>query len=124
MLVTLGTRPDGGQRHHVHEVQRADRRLAQISVALPREGGEPGIDGVQRLLGDDETAAPQHTTDRFDLVGDTVLILVPESHGRSEEAIGDVIGAKLLKRRVGVHRLVLGVAVDERALRAPERFPQ
>jgi hypothetical protein len=91
---------------------------------LPRERGEPGVDGVERLLGDDETAAPQHTTDRFDLVRDPIPIVVPEGHGRSEEAIGDVIGAKLLERRVGVHRLVLGVAVDERALLPPERFPQ
>jgi len=67
MLVAFRTRPEGGERDHVHEVQRAHRRLAQIGVALPRERGEPGIDGIQRLLGDDKTAAPQHTTDRLTL---------------------------------------------------------
>src|SRR5882757_1049383 len=97
MLVTLRTRPDGGERNHVHEVQRAHRRLAQIGVALPRERGEPGVDGVQRLLGDDEAAAPQYSTDRFDLVGDPIPIRVPEGYGRSEQAIRNVIGAKLLE---------------------------
>ena len=34
MLVSIGARPDGGERDHVREIERGDRRLADIGVDM------------------------------------------------------------------------------------------
>ena len=57
MLIAVGSRPDGRERHHVGEVQRRDRRLAHIGIDVPRQAPKPGFNGIYGLGDAGEVAA-------------------------------------------------------------------
>ena len=96
------------------EIQRRDRRLADIGVDMSGKRAKPGLDGVDRLDHAGEVAALD------DLLGETKLfvgeawIIVPDGQRRRHIGFADEIGAEILQRRVGVERLVMGVGVDQR----------
>ena len=67
MLVALGSGPHGRERNHVGEIERRDRRLADIGVDMARQASEPGLDGVDALGDAGEVAALDHLLDEAQL---------------------------------------------------------
>ena len=53
------------------------------------------------------------STRRSFVVGDAGVV-VPDRHGRSDKGLPDGIGSEFLQRRVGIHSLVVGVAIEKR----------
>ena len=84
MFVPLRPGPDRRERDHVGEVERGDRRLADIGVDVARQAAEPGLHRVDRLGDAGEVAAlddlldqPQLLVgDRADRASQTVTVAV------------------------------------------------
>ena len=75
---------------------------------------EPGIDRVHGLYHAGEVAPLDQFLDETQpFVGDT-RIFVPDRDGRGDIGLTDQVGAEFLKRRVGIHRLVVSIGIDER----------
>ena len=71
MLIPFRPGPDRRERHHVREVERRDRRLADIGVDVAGERSEPRLDGVDALAHAGEVAALDGLLDQTQaLVGD------------------------------------------------------
>ena len=113
MLVALGPGPDRRKRHHVREIEGRDRRLADIGVDMARQAAEPGFDRVDRLAHAGEVAALDGLLDEPQPLVGGPRILVPDGDGGGDIGFADEVGAELLQRRVGVERLVGGVAVQQ-----------
>ena len=114
VVVALGSRPDGGQRNQVSEVEGRERRLPDIGVDVAGQAAEPSLHRVNGLGDAGEVAALDDLFCEAEfLVGD-VRVLVPDRERRRHIGLASDIGPELLERRVGVERLVVGVAVEER----------
>ena len=61
-----------------------------------------------------EVAALDDLLDQPQLLVGDARIVVPDRDGRGDIGLADDVGAELLKRGVGVHRLVVGVGVEKR----------
>ena len=114
MRVALGSGPDRRERHHVGQVDAVHQRPADVGVAVPRQGAEPGVDGIEGLEDGHEAAAVDDPLDRPHLLLDPSRILVPHRHCGGQIAIGDVVRTELLKSCIGVQGLVGCVAVLQR----------
>ena len=109
MLVALGPGPDRRERDHVGEVEGRDRRLAHIGVDVTRQAAEPSLDRVDAFGDAGEIAALNDLLDEAKLLVGDAGILVPDRDGGGHVGFADQVGAELLERRVGIHRLVVGV---------------
>ena len=114
MVVARRAGPDRRERDHVGEVQRRDRRLTDIGVSVPGQRAEPGFDRVDRLDHAGEVAALDDLLDQPQFLVGEARIVVPDGDGRGDVGLADDVGAQLLERGVGVHRLVVGVGVEKR----------
>ena len=106
MLIPFRPRPDGRERHHVREIQRRDRRLANVGVDVARQRAEPRLEGVDRLAHAGEVAALDGLFDQPKPLVGGASVFVPDRDRRGDVGFADEIGAQLLKRGVGVDRLV------------------
>ena len=113
MLVPLRAGPDRRERHHVREVERRDRRLADIGVDMAGKAAEPGLDRVDSLAHAGEVAALDRLLDEKQPLVRDARIFIPDGHSRGHVGFADEVGTKLLQCRVGVLRLVGGIAVQE-----------
>ena len=95
------------------EIERRDRRLADIGVDMSGKRPEPGLDGVDRLDHAGEVAALDDLLGEPQLLVGETWIFVPDSQRRRHIGFADKIGAEILQRGVGVERLVMGVGVDQ-----------
>ena len=50
MIIARRPGPDRRERHHMGKVQGRDRRLPDIGVDVTRQGAEPGLDRIHRLM--------------------------------------------------------------------------
>ena len=114
MLVAFGSGPHRRERHHVGEVEGRDRRLADIGVDVAGQAAEPGLDGVHALGDAGEVAALDDLLDQPQLLVGDAGVFVPDRDGRGHIGLADQVGAELLERRVGIHRLVVGVGIEQR----------
>ena len=57
MFVFFRSSPDGGERHHVGEIESLDRRLANVGIDVSRQASEPGFHRVDGLADAGEVAA-------------------------------------------------------------------
>ena len=60
MLVSLGPGPHGRERDHVREIERRDRRLADVGVDVTGQAPEPGLGRVDALRDASEIASLNH----------------------------------------------------------------
>ena len=114
MLVPFRPRPHRRQRDHVGEIERRDRRLADIGVGLAGQGAEPGLDRVDGLDDAGEVAALDDLLDEPQLLVGDARIVVPDRDRRGDIGLADRVGAEFLQGRVGIERLVVGVGVEQR----------
>ena len=61
-----------------------------------------------------EVAALDDLLDQPQLLVGEARIVVPDGDGRGDVGLADDVGAELLERGVGIHRLVVGVGVEKR----------
>ncbi len=114
VLVTLGTRPDRRKRDHVRQIQRRDRRLADVGVSVSRQGPEPSLDRVDRLHHAGEVAALDGPLHQPQLGVGHGGVLVPDHDCRRDEGLADQIGPEVLERGVSVEGFVIRVGVQQR----------
>ena len=113
MLIPFRPGPHRRERHHVREVERRDRRLADVGVDVAGQAAEPCLDRVHGLAHAGEVAALDGLLDQPQPILGDAGILVPDGDGRRDIGLADEIGAEFLERGVGVERLVGGVAVHQ-----------
>ena len=114
MLVSRRPRPDRRQRDHMREIERRDRRLADIGVDMAGQRPEPGLDRVDALDHAGEVASLDDLLDQPQLLVGDADIVVPDRDRGGDEGLPDRVGAEFLQRRVGIDRLVVGVGVEQR----------
>ena len=114
VVVPFGACPDRRQRHHVGKVQGRDRRLANIGIDVAGQASEPGLDGVHALGDAGEVAALDDLLDQPQLLVSDTRVFVPDRDGGRHIGLADRVGAEFLERRVGIHRLVVGVGIEQR----------
>ena len=95
------------------EIERRDRRLADIGVNLAGQTAEPGLDRVHGLAHAGEVAALDRLFDKPQPIVGDAGVLVPDRDRRGDVAFADEVGAELLQRSVGIEGLVGGVGVHE-----------
>ena len=95
------------------EIEGRDRRLADIGVDMAGQAAEPRLDRVDRLAHAGEVAALHRLLDQAQAIVGEVGVLVPDRHRRGDIGLAHQIRTQLLQRRVGVERLVGGVAVHQ-----------
>ena len=114
MLVARRARPDRRQRDHVREIERRDRRLADIGVDMAGQRPEPGLHRIDALRHAGEVASLNDLLDQPQfLVGDT-RIVVPDRYRRGDEGLPDRVGSEFLQGGVGIHGLVVGIGIEQR----------
>jgi len=106
------------------KVQSVHNRLAHVGVGVAGQAAEPGLNRVQVLADGDEAAAVDEALDREQLLVGLLGIGIHDHDGRGQITEGDMVGAQLLQRLVGVRRLVVGVGVDERRLAIEHHLAQ
>src|SRR3546814_14932620 len=67
VLIRIGSRPDRRDRHDMREVERRDRRLADICVWVAGKRPQPGFERVQPFGDAGEIAAARDLLDRLEL---------------------------------------------------------
>ena len=113
MLIPFRPCPDSRERHHVGEIQRRHRRLADIGVDVAGETAEPRLNGVDRLAHAGEVAALHSLFDQALPFLGNPRISVPNRNGGGDVGLADKIGTELLQCGIGIQRLVGGVAVHQ-----------
>ena len=98
----------------MREIERRDGRLADIGVDVTGQASEPGLDRVDALCDACEIASLDHLLDQPELFIGSAHILVPDRDGGGHVGLPDQIGTELLQRRIGIHRLVVGVGIEQR----------
>ena len=78
MLVPFRPRPDRRERDHVGEIERRDRRLADIGVDMAGQATEPGLDRVDALGDAGEVAALDDFLDQPQLLVGHARIVIPD----------------------------------------------
>ena len=113
MLIPCRPGPDRRERDHVRQIQRRDRRLADVGVGMAGDGAEPGLERIHPFRHAGEVAALDHLLHEAELLGGETGVLVPDGDGRGDIGLADIVGAQLLQRHVRVGRLVGGVGIDQ-----------
>ena len=96
MRVTLRTRPDGGERHHMGEIERRNRRLTHVGVDVAWEAAKPGLNRVHGLAHAGEVAALDRLFDKAQSIVGGGSVLVPDGDRRADVAFADEVGAEFL----------------------------
>ncbi len=122
MLVLLRSGPHRRHRHQVREVQRRDDGLAHVGVGVARHRRQPRLHRIEGFGDGHEAPALNHALHLAQLLVGRVGIAIEHSHGRGDEAEGDLIAAQLLHGGIGVGRLVAGVGIDQRRFLLEDRF--
>ena len=113
VVVPIRTRPDRRDRDHMREVQRGDRRLADIGVKMAGQGAQPRFERVQGF-GDAGEIAPLH-----DLLCCLEICLgrsgvfVPDGNRGGDVSRARHVRAQFLQRFVGICRLVGRITVEQ-----------
>ena len=122
--VPLRPGPHCRYRHQMREVQRRDDRLAHIRIGVARNRRQPRLHGVERFRDRDETSALDDALDHAQLLVGRAGIGVEYGHGSGDITEGDLVAAKLLQGRIGIHRLVRCVRINQRAFLLEDRLAQ
>ena len=91
MLIPFRPGPDGRERHHVGEVERRDRRLADIGVDVAGETAEPCLDRIHRLAHAGEVAALDGLLDQALAFLRDARIGIPDGDGGRDIGLADQI---------------------------------
>ena len=93
MLVPFRPSPHRRERHHMREVERRNRRLADVGIDMAGERSEPRLDGVDALAHAGEVAALDGLLDEPQpILGDTG-VFAPNGDGRRDIGLADEIGS-------------------------------
>ena len=111
MLIACRPRPDGRERDHMREIERRDRRLADIGVDMAGQAPEPGLDRVHAFGNHREVATLNDLLDQPELLGGDTRIGVPDADGRRHIGLADDVTTEFLQGEISVRRLVGSVAV-------------
>ena len=113
MIVARRTGPDRRERNHVRDVERRDRRLTDIGVGVAGQRPQPRFDHVDRLGHAREIAALDDLLDETQLFVGAARIVIPDCDGRGDVCLSDNVRTQLLERGIRVHRLVVGIGVEQ-----------
>ncbi len=113
MLISRGACPNRRQRDHVREIERGDRRLADVGVGVAGQRPQPGLHRIDTLRHAGEVASLNDFLDLAQLLVGDAGIVVPHRHGGGNEGLPDRVGSEFLQRCVGIHGLVVGVGVEQ-----------
>ena len=102
MFVACRAGPDCRDRHQVRQIERGDQRLADVGVGVAGDRRQPRLHRVETLGDGDEAVALDHPLDPAQLLVGDLGIGIAHCHGGCHIAEGDLVGAKLLQRRVGI----------------------
>ena len=105
--------PDRRQRDHMRKIERRQRRLTDIGIDMTRQAAEPGFDGIHALRHAGEVAALDDLLHQAQLLVGSRRVGVPDCDGRGDIGLADLIGAKVLQRRVGIDGLVVSIRIHE-----------
>ncbi len=105
--------PHARQRHEVSEVERMDKRLADIGIGLAGQRRQPRLDRVHALADGGEAKPVDDPLDGTNLVLNTGGVGVGHGDRRGEVTEGDMITAERLQRQIGIDHLVVGIAVEQ-----------
>jgi hypothetical protein len=96
MLIPFRPGPHRGEWHHVRQVQRRDRRLADVGVDMPGQRAEPGFDGIDAFRDAGEVAALDDLLHEAKFFGRESRIGVPDRDAGGDVGFADIVGAELL----------------------------
>jgi hypothetical protein len=82
----------------VGEVQRRDRRLADVGVDVTWQASEPGLDGIHAFGDAGEIPALDDLLDQPQLLVSGARVVIPDGDGRRHIGLADCVGAEFLKR--------------------------
>ena len=107
--------PDGGNRHHVRQVDGVDQRAAHIGGNLTRQAALPGFKRIQAFILDDEAVGVEYLLHLMQLVHGLLQVFVPDRDGGGVLAIGHQIETQLLRGGIRIIGLVLRIGVEQAA---------
>ena len=105
--------PDSRQRYQMGKVQCVNQWLADIGVDMTGQRAEPGLDRVDALPDAGETQSVDDPLNSAGLVFGGLSVLIEHGDGRRQIPKSNMIAAQGLKRRIGIKRFVVGVAIDQ-----------
>ena len=116
--------PDRRQRHEMGEVQCVKERLADIGVNMAGQRAEPGLYRIDALANAGKTQSVDDPLNGAGFIVSGPGVHVDHRDGGGEIAETDMTAAKRLQGRVGVTRLVVGVAINQGRRLIGQHFAQ